>query len=532
MHTSPHVTCSKVLDTVRLSGLTYSLTETPYSAYLSIRKKFTKGFSPTTSSSTSSNTFSADTNKFSNDNQTQASEIEIANHNHTKYQLLVKEAELSKLSKQHEKLVNEDNNAHIKQTSSITKLTQELATEIDDHAQSEQALRRLEVKVETLQLDLNKQANENKALNNNIANSEETAAHYQKMSQKISESHVKTELKLTEALNADSGILNARVHELEGTVSGKNRIISLLKDQATISLREISDLRSKLNIVEASQSHHTNTTKAPLPGQLNLPACVLQTDTSLHVSQLGSPRQDGLQPDTFSQSISYTSSIPLPCQQNSSAHILQPNTSLSELGTPDHKVSQPVTFSQPNLVTPELGSSVMNVMQLLHRNPSETGKHDSEKDEFNNDIDLNANQPPKPSSDHQTNTSLDAEASDTSLPDSNKSTSSHITEPLNFCNNCHQKPDDLDMDLPPPIHEPSFIYECPSPWLHYGYCASCLEVARFESSQRGQGKVILEHIAQCPVLLDQCTPHHHEEHIEMYTEKENEIALKSHQGRQ
>jgi hypothetical protein len=41
------------------------------------------------------------------------------------------------LNKQYEKLVNEANNAHIKQTSSINKLTQELATEID--AQSEQA---------------------------------------------------------------------------------------------------------------------------------------------------------------------------------------------------------------------------------------------------------------------------------------------------------------------------------------------------------------------------------------------------------
>jgi hypothetical protein len=519
MHTSPHVTCSKVLDTVRLSGLTYSLTETPYSAYLSIRKKFTKGFSSTTSSSTSSNTSSADTHKFSNDNQTQASEIETANHNHTKYQLLVKEAELSKLSKQYEKLVNEANNAHIKQTSSITKLTQELATEIDDHAQSEQALRRLEVKVETLQMDLNKQAKKNKALNYNIANSEETAAHHQKLSQSITQSLVKTELKLAEALNADSGILNARVHELEGTVSGKNRIISLLKDQATISLREISDLRSKLYIVEASQSHHTNTTKAPLPGQLNLPACVLQTDTSLHVSQL-----------------------------DSSAHIQQPDTSLSQLGTPDHKVSQPVTFSQPNLVTPELGSSGINVLQLLHRNPSETGKHDehsadtltdehdSENDEVNKGTDLNDNLPPKPSSYSLTKSSQDAEASDSdsSHSDSNKSTLSQtsLTDPESLCNNCHKHPeyDDIAMDLPPPIHEPSFIHECPSPWLHYGYCTACLEVARFESSQRGQGNAILEHIAQCPGLLNQCFTGFHEEHIEMYTERENGIALKSHRG--
>ena len=91
----------------------------------------------------------------------------------------MKEAELSKLSKQYEKLVNEANSEHIKQTSSIDNLTQELATEIDEHAQLEQALRRLEEKVETLQLDLDKQAKENKTLKNKIANSEETTAHYQ-----------------------------------------------------------------------------------------------------------------------------------------------------------------------------------------------------------------------------------------------------------------------------------------------------------------------------------------------------------------
>jgi hypothetical protein len=93
MHTGPHITCSKVLDTVRLSGLTYSLTETPYITYISIRKKFTKGYSPNTPSSTSSLTSSStssvvDTNLFSNDNKTQAIEIEISNHNHTKNQLL------------------------------------------------------------------------------------------------------------------------------------------------------------------------------------------------------------------------------------------------------------------------------------------------------------------------------------------------------------------------------------------------------------------------------------------------------------
>lgn len=46
MNQSPHLTCAKVLDTMRLSGLTYILTETPYSANLSLKKKFIKEFTP------------------------------------------------------------------------------------------------------------------------------------------------------------------------------------------------------------------------------------------------------------------------------------------------------------------------------------------------------------------------------------------------------------------------------------------------------------------------------------------------------
>ena len=343
--------------------------------------------------------------------------------------------------------------------------------------------------------------------------------------------------------------------------------------------------------MQASQSHHSNTTQVPPPCQLNLPVGVLQTaDTSLHVSELGSPRQDLLKPDTLSQSISYLniSSRPLPDQQNSLSHILQPNTSLSQPGTSlkqpdtslsqpdiplkqtDTSLSQPVTSlkqpdtsmsqlfqalaSLPRLGTPDqkVSQTVTPQQQLLSRNSSETGKHDSEKDEHSADTltdehdsendevnkgtDLNDNLPPKPSSYSLTKSSQDAEASDSdsSHSDSNKSTLSQtsLTDPESLCNNCHKQPeyDDIDMDLPPPIHEPSFIHECPSPWLHYGYCTACLEVARFESSQRGQGNAILEHIAQCPGLLNQCFTGFHEEHIEMYTERENEIALKSHRG--
>ena len=89
--------------------------------------------------------------------------------------------------------------------------------------------------------------------------------------------------------------------------------------------------------------------------------------------------------------------------------------------------------------------------------------------------------------------------------------------------------DDIDMDLPPPVYEPNFVHDCPSPWLHYGYCTACLEVARFESLQRGQGNAIIEHIAQCPGLIDYAWPSEHEKYIQMCTDREYEIQTKSHQ---
>ena len=43
---NPHTTCSQLLDNLRSSGLTFTLNETPYSVYLTVRKKFTKEYSP------------------------------------------------------------------------------------------------------------------------------------------------------------------------------------------------------------------------------------------------------------------------------------------------------------------------------------------------------------------------------------------------------------------------------------------------------------------------------------------------------
>ena len=46
MLTNPHDTCAHIINTLRISGLTYTLNETPYSVYLTLRKKFIKEYTP------------------------------------------------------------------------------------------------------------------------------------------------------------------------------------------------------------------------------------------------------------------------------------------------------------------------------------------------------------------------------------------------------------------------------------------------------------------------------------------------------
>ena len=80
-------------------------------------------------------------------------------------------------------------------------------------------------------MELDKQAKENKALKDKISNSEGSIAHYQRISEGLNQLLAQTQIKLAEAHNNEAGILSSKVQELEGTVSGKNSIISLLKDQ-------------------------------------------------------------------------------------------------------------------------------------------------------------------------------------------------------------------------------------------------------------------------------------------------------------
>ena len=45
--------------------------------------------------------------------------------------------------------------------------------------------------------------------------------------------------------------------------------------------------------------------------------------------------------------------------------------------------------------------------------------------------------------------------------------------------------EEIDIEIPPPVYFFDFLNECRSPWLHYGYCKSCFEVARYT----GKGNV-------------------------------------------
>ena len=86
---NPHNTCAKILDTLRSSGLTYTLNETPYSVYLTVRKKYTKEYTP------SQHTNNLDTDKCK-DTLAQLLQEEIANHNLTRQELAQKDEELGR----------------------------------------------------------------------------------------------------------------------------------------------------------------------------------------------------------------------------------------------------------------------------------------------------------------------------------------------------------------------------------------------------------------------------------------------------
>ena len=82
-------------------------------------------------------------------------------------------------------------------------------------------------------------------------------------------------MKHAELATLDTYLLKAKVQELEGTITGKDNIISLLKNQASLSLKEIGKLRqispqsASTDIPPLSQSEKRNH-DTPLHSHLHL----------------------------------------------------------------------------------------------------------------------------------------------------------------------------------------------------------------------------------------------------------------------
>ena len=147
---NPHVTCAKVLDTLKYSGLTYTLNETPYSVYLTVRKKFTKEYSPSQHTSEQDTVDCKDT-------LAQLLQEEIANHNLTRQELAQKDEQLGIAVDANNQNIEESRHQHFLQVNTINNLTEDLAQEVAEHTQAEHAIRKLEEKLENLETRLEKE---------------------------------------------------------------------------------------------------------------------------------------------------------------------------------------------------------------------------------------------------------------------------------------------------------------------------------------------------------------------------------------
>ena len=398
MLTNPHDTCAQIINTLRTSGLTYTLNETPYSVYLTLRKKFLKEYIPQTLNQATNKQNDPKIDKTSEYENTisklrEALNNEIADHNATKNELSHTESEAEKLVE----YINKINSKEEHSTSMIHTLQIELAEEADGHSKSEHALQQLEGKMENLQLELQEKVN-----------------------------HVARVIEEKEALTDKLEDAEQAMRELENTVKEKNSVVSLLKDQIKLSKNEILKL------------HQTQSISAP--------------------------------PGTPLSSLSQTCTPP----------------GISHIGT--------------DLRTTHEGSN----------NNLSSDKH--------------CNMSPKNSSSRSSSSDSLATPSRISPPGTMISgTQSSIKSPHyrrnceKYCQNCkNEVSEDLDIEIPSPIYFYDFLSECPSPWLHYGYCRPCLEVARSSGSQ------ITQHIAQCPAFIDQCWDGEHETLITHYENTESE----------
>ena len=418
MRPRPHLLCAQVLDTLRESGLTFNLSETPYSAYITIRKKFIKEYSPSPQPLTSSvSSHQADTHQLLQENSRlkEMLELEKTQHNHTKLQLSLREGELIQAIHGNDQNIEESRKQLKALQNSVANLSGDLAQEIDDHAKSEDAVRSLENRIEKLHSELEKEIKknetsleENESLREKLSDAEEAAINSQNLFRDLNAKLLKYELRNAELSNTDTGAMDSEIKALKGQIEGKDRIIALMKNQVELSLTEINHLRQfqtsstlTQNIDKFDQPHVTDTASASTPSSFSdLKSGTSQLDTNL------------------SGTYGYTGHTGNDTMEQITA--VDKNDNL-----PPNMISQ-ITAADCSGDTPADVSSISNQFSQRQSNRTDPAKY------------------------------------------------------CQNCQN--EISDEVDVPLPPPVYLYSFISECPSPWLHYDYCTPCLEVARFQNT--------------------------------------------------
>ena len=217
-----HVTCAKVLDTLKYSGLTYKLNETPYSVYLTVRKKFTKEYSPSHHTSEQDTVDCKDT-------LAPLLQEEIANHNLTRQELAQKDEQLGIAVDANNQNIEESRHQHFLQVNTINNLTEDLAQEVAEHTQAEHAIRKLEEKLENLETRLEKEvkdkqdkSEEIESLHEKLEDAEQEIKNSHELIKKLNAKTLHYEFKQAELASMNVAVLKAKVTDLEGSITGKD----------------------------------------------------------------------------------------------------------------------------------------------------------------------------------------------------------------------------------------------------------------------------------------------------------------------
>ena len=173
--------------------------------------------------------------------------------------------------------------------STIAQLTEDLAKEVDEHALSENELRKLENRVESLTeqlrdaLDCKEEIeHKNKTLREKLVDAEQEIKNSHRLTQSQHKELLRYEFKQAELATLDTAVLKVKVKDLENSIAGKERIIDLLKKQEKLSLKEIAQLRQ----------YHSDC--APLDSSLT-------TKPEGFSSSLDTPELSSRQPDSLAE---------------------------------------------------------------------------------------------------------------------------------------------------------------------------------------------------------------------------------------